>query len=132
MKQTAASFNTLKQTLILKGNQFTKEEFIQGLKTCGIPSTYYVWAQFCKEYLQCRQGNRHNCEVNTYSFVNKDPMYYRHLESLVKRAGKLNTKHKQKSLNKQSESNTELEEAIKLLKEHGYKIYAPKTEYVEL
>lgn len=130
-------FNAMKSLLLARGNRFTKEEFLGMLKTVdGIPKYPNVFACMQPDILyKVSHGNRRAGEPALYSFKNADPVYYAVLDRAVENSKKLTTKYKAKSFkkNKVAENiQSDIAQAIALLKANGYKIMKPSVTYEEI
>ena len=132
-------FNAMKSLLISRGNRFTKEEFLGMLGTIdGIPKYPNVFACMQPDILyKTFHGNRRAGEPALYSFKNTDPVYYAVLDRAIENCKKITNKYKSKSLKKNKVAKVEhiqsdIAQAIALLKANGYKIMKPSVTYEEI
>ena len=130
-----SALNTLKQSFIFKGKPFTKDQLMEGLSNCGLPKSMVFWMAFRNSGLIANVDRTH------YAFVNNNPIYVGVLESIKNKYLELNRKYSAPKEKKVEETVEEvaivaqidpIKEAIKLLKDNGYIIYAPKIEYVRI
>lgn len=113
----------------MNGKSFTKEQILNMFKENRIPSNKNFWGIFYKS------GIIKKVSKNQYVFTSDKPIYYGHLESIYNRYNSLLKKYKAKKpveaekveLIETPEKELEAAKAfaIDLLKELGYKIFAP-------
>ncbi len=114
-KNTAPVFNTLKQVLILKGNQFSRQTIIEILDKCGFPKGGTMYFAFIKSGIVSRTGR-------IFSFTDVKPTYYKELEKVYNAYRALVYQYNK---SQKQEPNIVLTDklCIEYLKQRGYKIY---------
>lgn len=151
-----------KQSLIARNKAFSKEEFLAGLKSIGIPSNGHFWMTILNFVLP-EQGCKLLTRVrkNGYVFTKpKDPIYHGDLQALYDAYSATVKKYQQNHLekkkaisnedkekfdklledikdapteNKNEQLPKQVREAIDLLKSHGFEVLAPvATLYIKM
>ena len=111
---------TLEQSLLL-----TDRDFKDSLKECGIPSNNLFWIEFKKS------GLIREVEANVFQWNNaSSPIHFKTLQDIYKRYHarmvKYQSSYKEKKMLHDVCKRKNIKEAIDLLKENGFEIYAPK------
>ena len=111
---------TLEQQLLL-----TDRDFKDSLKECGIPSNNLFWIEFKKS------GLIREVEANVFQWNNaSSPIHFKTLQDIYKRYHarmvKYQSSYKEKKMLHDVCKRKNIKEAIDLLKENGFEIYAPK------
>ena len=111
---------TLEQSLLL-----TDRDFKDSLKECGIPSNNLFWIEFKKS------GLIREVEANVFQWNNaSSPIHFKILQDIYKRYHarmvKYQSSYKEKKMLHDVCKRKNIKEAIDLLKENGFEIYAPK------
>ena len=134
-KDILQGLNEFKKALA-KQASFTKDELIKGFKEIGLPSNIHFWStvlgfelpiQKCKLITRVRK--------NTYVFTKpKEPISWIDLEQLHNAYRQLCRKYSSNYYKKKkaetpsqvvTKNDSQIQEAIKLLKSHGYEIFIP-------
>lgn len=139
-KDVVPMLNMLKNTLVSENKPFTKDQFLQGLKSCGIPSAPEFWSAVrnceCTEYkgkllTEIRKGLFvFTNEKKPICFSDLRQIYnmYRSKVNAYQKAWEENKKLKAAAQEKEQEKNApsdEIQAAIDLLKSHGFEVLAP-------
>ena len=112
-------FNLIKKSL---NTPFTKAELQTQLKKVGIPANAVFFATLVK-YKVLKRISR-----SQFIFSNNDPIYFKLLENAYKDySGRLN-KYMDTYRENKAKKSQEVQDAIQLLKNLGYEIYAPEGE----
>lgn len=116
-----AALNNAKKAMQLRANTFSKEEIIRTLKGAGIPSNWYFLKALISVNILQKVGR------DKYMFTSKDPIFVEKLANAYKEYSS--------HINKKPEvvetaipvkvEESDIEAAIKLLKENGYHILSP-------
>lgn len=124
-----AVLNNYKQALLLKGNAFTKVEMLEIFRNCGIPANNNFWSAFASSGLIKRINK------SQYSFVNEDPIHVNWLVRIYNEYRKIrkgfpsNQRGAKRAPVKEVvtpvKKELTAEEAIKFLKEKGYRVLEP-------
>lgn len=122
-----AALNTVKSALVIKNMPFTKETLLEGLRNCGIPANSIFWNVLNSENIIARVSK------NTFAFTSKEPIHVSVLARLYKKYQEIKKKYYTKSQKQEKPIEKDLiQEAIKLLKANGYKIYSVVTSLKEV
>ena len=111
---------TLEQQLLL-----TDRDFRDSLKECGIPSNNLFWIEFKKS------GLIREVEANVFQWSNtSSPIHFKTLQDIYKRYHarmvKYQSNYKEKKAYHSIYKREDIKEAIDLLKDNGFEIFAPK------
>lgn len=133
MREKIKHLNELKKVFEL--NPFTRKSFVNALKDYQFPSARYLFDELV----------HHQFIVKTeegFVFQHKGPIYKEALETMCKNVRKRNADYLKKYLSNKKKKNTKksfivssenlIENAIKLLKDNGYKILKPITNFEEI
>ena len=119
--------NTAKQGIQMAERPFSKESMLTTLKGCGLPTNSTFWSVFRNS------GVLQEVSKGKFMFASKEPIY---VGTLIKMQNKYLglLRHYKNNSSKVPDTicekdfpknNISIEEAIKLLKEQGYRILAP-------
>lgn len=119
--------NTAKQGIQMAERPFSKESILTTLKGCGLPTNSTFWSIFRNS------GILQEVSKGKFMFSSKEPIYIGMLIKIQNKYLELLRHYKNNSskvpdtiCEKDSpKNNISIEEAIKLLKEQGYRILAP-------
>ena len=119
--------NTAKQGIQMAERTFSKESILITLKGCGLPTNSTFWSIFRNS------GILQEVSKGKFMFASKEPIYVGMLIKIQNKYRELMRHYKNNSskvldtvCEKDSpKNNISIEEAIKLLKEQGYRILAP-------
>ena len=119
--------NTAKQGIQMAERPFSKESILTTLKGCGLPTNSAFWSIFRNS------GILQEVSKGKFMFASKEPIYIGMLIKIQNKYRELMRHYKNNSskvpdtiCEKDSpKNNISIEEAIKLLKEQGYRILAP-------
>lgn len=119
--------NTAKQGIQMAERPFSKESILTTLKGCGLPTNSAFWSIFRNS------GILQEVSKGKFMFASKEPIYVGTLIKIQNKYRELMRHYKNNSskvtdtiCEKDSpKNNISIEEAIKLLKEQGYRILAP-------
>lgn len=119
--------NTAKQGIQMTERPFSKESMLTTLKGCGLPTNSAFWSIFRNS------GILQEVSKGKFMFASKEPIYVGTLIKIQNKYRELMRHYKNNSskvpdtiCEKDSpKNNISIEEAIKLLKEQGYRILAP-------
>ena len=119
--------NTAKQGIQMAERPFSKESMLTTLKGCGLPTNSTFWSIFRNS------GILQEVSKGKFMFASKEPIYVGTLIKIQNKYREL-MRHYKNSSSKVPDTicekdfpknNISIEEAIKLLKEQGYRILAP-------
>ena len=117
--------NMLKKDMIHAGVPVSSEDFRAAFKTCGIPSNFHFWVEFRNSGLLTR--------VEGHLFVwtsAVSPIHHQQLQSIYnsyqKKINAVRDRYLEKKAREELLKSKEIEDAINLLKENGFEIFAPK------
>ena len=131
LKEQIVQLNELKKYLF-DSTPFSAAALEEALKIYGFKSVKTLILGFKKYQIivPCSKG---------YKFPDKNPIYIGTLEKAVNHSKNVMKQYNKKYLEKKDKMSKEvlvstnpIEEAIKLLKENGYKIYKPTTTFEEI
>lgn len=131
LKEQIVQLNKLKKYLF-DSTPFSAASLEEALKIYGFKSVKTLILGFKKYQIivPCSKG---------YKFPDKNPIYIGTLEKAVNHSKNVMKQYNRKYLEKKDKMSKEvlvstnsIEEAIKLLKENGYKIYKPTTTFEEI
>ena len=131
LKEQIVQLNELKKYLF-DSTPFSAATLEEALKIYGFKSVKTLILGFKKYQIivPCSKG---------YKFPDKNPIYIGTLEKAVNHSKDLMKQYNKRYLEKKDKRSKEvlvstnpIEEAIKLLKENGYKIYKPTTTFEEI
>lgn len=131
LKEQIVQLNELKKYLF-DSTPFSAATLEEALKIYGFKSVKTLILGFKKYQIivPCSKG---------YKFPDKNPIYIGTLEKAVNHSKNVTKQYNKKYLEKKDKMSKEvlvstnpIEEAIKLLKENGYKIYKPTTTFEEI
>lgn len=130
-QECISQLNNVKAALQAAGKPFNSKTILESLKNCGLPSNATFWKVFRKS------GILQEVSRGLYMFTSKEPIYVGALYTIKKKYAEL-AKHystkkpieteeesKEVIVPQEIEPENTVEIAIRLLKEHGYKVYAP-------
>ena len=117
--------NMLKKDMVHAGVPVSSEDFRAAFKTCGIPSNFHFWVEFRNSGLLTR--------VEDHMFVwtsAVSPIHHQQLQSIYnsyqKKINAVRDRYLEKKAREELLKSKEIEDAINLLKENGFEIFAPK------
>lgn len=117
--------NMLKRDMVHAGVPVSSEDFRAAFKTCGIPSNLIFWMEFRNSGLLTR--------VEGHLFVwtsAVSPIHHQQLQSIYnsyqKKINAVRDRYLEKKAREELLKSKEIEDAINLLKENGFEIFAPK------
>lgn len=136
MKETTKQLNNLKKIFLLGGN-FKKQPFCKGLKDCGFPYPQLVFTELLK------LGVIKKVSKGLYFFRDDKPIYIGIVETAVKAAKAYHSRVQHRYYQKHKSSKIEetpsvkeevydIQKAITLLKENGYRVLEKITEWKEV
>ena len=119
--------NTAKQGIQIAERPFSKESMLTTLKGCGLPTNSTFWSIFRNS------GILQEVSKGKFMFASKEPIYVGTLIKIQNKYRELMRHYKNNSSKVPDticekdfpKNNISIEEAIKLLKEQGYRILAP-------
>lgn len=119
--------NTAKQGIQMAERPFSKESMLTTLKGCGLPTNSTFWSIFRNS------GILQEVSKGKFMFASKEPIYVGTLIKIQNKYRELMRHYKNNSSKVPDticekdfpKNNISIEEAIKLLKEQGYRILAP-------
>ena len=122
--------NTAKQGIQMTARPFSKESMLTTLKGCGLPTNSAFWSIFRNS------GVLQEVSKGKFMFASKEPIYVGTLIKIQNKYRELMRHYNNSKSSKVPDTicekdspkdNTQItiEEAIKLLKEQGYRILAP-------
>ena len=119
--------NTAKQGIQMAERTFSKESILITLKGCGLPTNSTFWSIFRNS------GILQEVSKGKFMFASKEPIYVGMLIKIQNKYRELMRHYKNNSSKVPDticekdfpKNNISIEEAIKLLKEQGYRILAP-------
>ena len=119
--------NTAKQGIQMTEHPFSKESMLTTLKGCGLPTNSTFWSVFRNS------GVLQEVSKGKFMFASKEPIYVGTLIKMQNKYRELMRHYKNNSSKVPDticekdfpKNNISIEEAIKLLKEQGYRILAP-------
>ena len=123
--------NTAKQGIQMTERPFSKESMLTTLKGCGLPTNSTFWSIFRNS------GILQEVSKGKFMFASKEPIYIGALIRIQNKYRELMRYYKNNSKNPKvpnticeedspkDSTQITIEEAIKLLKEQGYRILAP-------
>ena len=123
--------NTAKQGIQMTERPFSKESMLTTLKGCGLPTNSAFWSIFRNS------GILQEVSKGKFMFASKEPIYIGMLIKIQNKYRELMRHYKNSSKSPRvpdticeedspkDSTQTTVEEAIKLLKEQGYRIFAP-------
>lgn len=117
--------NMLKKDMVRAGVPISSEDFRAAFKTCGIPSNAMFWVEFRNSGLLTK--------VEGHMFVwtsAVSPIHHQQLQSIYntyqKRINRNSDAYRERKKKRELLRSKEIEDAINLLKENGFEIFAPK------
>lgn len=131
LKEQIVQLNELKKYLF-DSTPFSAATLEEALKIYGFKSVRTLVLGFKKHQIivPCSNG---------YKFPDKNPIYIGTLEKAINYGKDLTKQYNKRYLEKKSKESKEvsvstnpIEEAIKLLKENGYRVYKPTTTFEEI
>lgn len=126
-----AALNTVKRAMQLTGKPFSKEKMVSNLKNCGLPTSNEFWSAFRNS------GVIQEVAKGQFMFTSKEPIFEGELVNIKVKYQELRSKYQKKSVKPESvvksepeiipivKNDSKIQEAINLLKNHGYLIFAP-------
>lgn len=128
LKEQIVKLNEIKREFF-GTTSFKASDLKETLKVYGFTSVDVLIAGF-KKYQIIVPCNKE------YKFVDKNPIYIGTLEKAINYGKDLTKQYNKRYLEKKSKevsvSTNLIEEAIKLLKENGYRVYKPTTTFEEI
>lgn len=117
--------NMLKKDMVRAGVPVSSEDFRAAFKTCGIPSNAMFWVEFRNSGLLTR--------VEGHLFVwtsEVSPIHHQQLQSIYnsyqRKINAVRDRYLEKKARQELLKSKEIEDAVNLLKENGFEIFAPK------
>lgn len=115
----------LKRDVVHAGVPISSEDFRAAFKTCGIPSNAMFWVEFRNSGLLTR--------VEGHLFVwtsAVSPIHHQQLQSIYntyqRKVNRNYGAYRERKKRQELLKSKEIEDAINLLKENGFEIFAPK------
>lgn len=117
--------NMLKRDMVNSGVPVSSEDFRAAFKTCGIPSNAMFWVEFRNSGLLTRVEGHLFVWTSTVS-----PIHHQQLQSIYntyqKRINRNYGVYRERKKRQELLKSKEIEDAVNLLKENGFEIFAPK------
>ena len=117
--------NMLKKDMVHAGVPVSSEDFRAAFKTCGIPSNAMFWVEFRNSGLLTRVEGHLFVWTNAVS-----PIHYQQLQSIYntyqRKVNRNYDTYREKKKRQELLKSKEIEDAVNLLKENGFEIFAPK------
>lgn len=112
-------FNELKNAL--QKEEFTRDFFRSELKKLDIPCSNIFWSSLVKMHIIKRISKK------TFGFTDSNPIYFERLDNAYKEYHRRRTRYVNTSVATKTRKKEEaiISEAVQLLKDRGYQIYAP-------
>ena len=117
--------NMLKKDMVHAGVPVSSEDFRAAFKTCGIPSNAMFWVEFRNSGLLTR--------VEGHLFVwtsEVSPIHHQQLQSIYntyqRKVNRNYNAYREKKKRQEFLKSKEIEDAVNLLKDNGFEIFAPK------
>ena len=138
-KQAKLASETIANFRIIFSKGFEKRDFHTYLSSCKVPWTYQLYD------IMKRQGDIYTVDGVSW-FSSDSPIYYKKLEKYMLEAREKQNKYTKTYNNKKNmplrreydktiiivSKEQQIEEAIKLLKENGYRVQKPVTTFEEV
>lgn len=117
--------NMLKKDMVRVGVPVSSEDFRAAFKTCGIPSNAMFWVEFRNSGLLTRVEGHLFVWTNAVS-----PIHHQQLQSIYntyqRKVNRNYDTYREKKKRQELLKSKEIEDAVNLLKENGFEIFAPK------
>ena len=117
--------NMLKKDMVHAGVPVSSEDFRAAFKTCGIPSNIHFWVEFRESGLLTR--------VEGHLFVwtsAVSPIHHQQLQSIYnsyqRKINAVRDRYLEKKARQEFLKSKEIEDAVNLLKDNGFEVFAPK------